>query len=305
MPTPRLDLRKLGQFVAAASAPSLAIAAERSFVTQQALSVGIRSLEREFGVALFDRSRRKLELTPAGRELYERAVPLLSGADQMIAAVRRVAATKDEEFTVGYSPALSRAEVYQLIDPAVGDHPDISFTLRQVFPDQLEPMLLGGDVDVVLRRGVATPNSLVSAIIAYQPLRLAVSATHDWADRSVVHITELREQPIVVWAPPHASFYTDYLVSHCRRAGFDPTLIVSRVQGAPPASAVVYHPDACAFVTEERGRTLSGRVSVIDFAAPPLVPVQGLWLPHTVSAARTTIVNGQHGPTAHQSPVDA
>ncbi|MFW0791934.1 LysR family transcriptional regulator [Gordonia sp. CPCC 205333] len=304
MSSPRLDLRKLEQFVAAASAPSLAVAAEQNFITQQALSVGIRSLEREFGVELFDRSRRKLELTSAGRELYERALPLLSGADQMVTAVRRVADARTEEFTIGHSPALSSNEVYRLVEPVIRRLPDLSVTLRQLYPSRLEPMLLDGDVDLVLRRGVATPDSLASAIITYQPLRLAVNAAHEWAGREVVDIAELADRPIVVWAPERHSFYTDYLVSHCRRAGFDPTLTVSRVQGAPPTSAVIYHPDACAFVTDEAGWAMSGEVAVIDFVAPPLVPVQGLWLPHTVSSARNILLSTQPV-TELQSPADA
>ncbi|GAB20784.1 putative LysR family transcriptional regulator [Gordonia effusa NBRC 100432] len=303
MPSPRLDLRKLEQFVAAASAPSLAVAAEQNFITQQALSVGIRSLEREFGVALFDRSRRKLELTRAGRELYDHALPLLSGADHMVTAVRRVAQERPEEFRVGHSPALSGNEAYRLVEPVVRECGDVSVTLRQVYPSRLEPMLLDGDVDMVLRRGVATPESLASAIITYQPLRLAVNATHEWAGRAVVDIAELADRPIVVWAPEHRSFYTDYLVSHCRRAGFDPMLIISRVQGAPPTSAVIYHPQACAFVTDDAGPAMSGDVRVIDFSSPPLVPVQGLWLPHTVSKARSILLAAQ-STTENRSPTD-
>ena len=310
MPAPRLDLRKLEQFVAVASAPSLAVAAEQSFITQQALSVGIKNLEREFGVELFDRSRRKLELTAAGRELFDRALPLLSGADRMVDAVRRVAAVDTEVFTVGYSPALSRDEIYQLIDPMVSEHPDLSVTLRQVYPSSLEPLLLDGEVDLVLRRGVSTPTALVSAILTYQPLRIAVEATHEWATRTSVGITELADRPIVVWAPEHHSFYTDYLVSHCRRAGFDPNLVVSRIQGAPPASAVLSYPDACAFVTDDAGPALRGRAMVLDLTAAPLVPVQALWLPHTVSAGRTTLLdahrnNARREATESPSPATA
>ncbi|NMO01379.1 LysR family transcriptional regulator [Gordonia sp. TBRC 11910] len=305
MPPTRLDLRKLEQFVAVVSAPSLAAAAEQTYITQQALSVSIRSLEREFGVALFDRSRRKLELTTAGRELFDRALPLLAGADRMAAEVLRVAADEAETFTVGYSPAFSRDEIYALIDPVVHAHPDLSITVRQVYPAQMEPMLLDSDVDVVLRRGVATPDTLACAIHSYQTLRIAVNASHEWAGRDRVDIAELSGRPIVVWAPEHRSFYTDYLVSHCRRAGFDPTLIVSRIQGVPPASAVVSYPDACAFVTDEAGTTLHGRVVVLDVAEPPLVPVQALWLPHTVCAPRTTLLTQRNPTTEHPSPATA
>ncbi|WP_243635344.1 helix-turn-helix domain-containing protein, partial [Tsukamurella pulmonis] len=71
MTTP--DLRRLEQFVAAMEEPSLAAAAGRLHLSQQALSAALRQLERELGTPLFTRSGRRLAPTAAARALYDGA----------------------------------------------------------------------------------------------------------------------------------------------------------------------------------------------------------------------------------------
>ena len=94
----------------------------------------------------------------------------------------------------------------------------------------------------------------------------------------------------MVWAPPHTSFYTDFLVAQCRRAGFEPDLLVNRVQGTPPATAVLTSPHAAAFVTDPPGPRSGGRVVVVELDDAPQVPVQALWLPHTTDPVRAELL---------------
>ncbi|MUM19248.1 LysR family transcriptional regulator [Mycobacterium sp. CBMA 623] len=283
-----LDSRRLFQFVVAAKAPTLAAAAAELFITQQALSSAIRQLERDLGVELFSRAQRNLQLTDAGRELYTGAKPLLAGI-RALANTTRNLSNPQRAFVIGHSPAISSAEVYRLIEPAVIANPTVSVTVRQVFPGTMRDGLLDGALDLALRRGVDMPTDLATDTLLYQPLRIAVVQSHTLALRDRIDITDLAEFPIVVWAPPRHSFYTDLLVSHCRRSGFEPRLLVNPVQGTPPYTAVLAHPDHCVFVTDDPGDIYRGKVRVIEIANPPLVPIQAVWLPHTVSAIRSAL----------------
>ncbi|ALR13595.1 LysR family transcriptional regulator [Mycobacteroides saopaulense] len=283
-----LDSRRLFQFVVAAEAPTLAAAAAELFITQQALSSAIRQLERDLGVALFSRAQRSLQLTDAGHELYTGAKPLLAGI-RVLANTTRNLSNPQRAFVIGHSPAISGEEVYRIIEPAVVADPTVSITIRQVFPGAMRDGLLDGSLDLALRRGVDMPTDLATDTLLYQPLRIAVVKSHNLAAHARIDIGELAEHPIVVWAPPRHSFYTDLLVSHCRRSGFEPRLLVNPVQGTPPYTAVLAHPDHCAFVTDDPGDVYQGKVRVIEIANPPLVPVQAVWLPHSVSTIRTTL----------------
>ncbi|KNA92079.1 MULTISPECIES: LysR family transcriptional regulator [Gordonia] len=297
-----LDTRRLEQFVAVAQAGTLAAAAEQMFLTQQALSTALRQLEREVGVTLFDRTGRRLVLTAAGENLLEGALPLLAGARELARSVRRRAAGVPDAFTIGHSPALSSDEVFALVEPALRLHPAVSVTLVKTFPDRFTDQLLSGELDVVLRRGVETPPQLTSSIVTYHPLRLAMAADHRLADADTVSVSSLLDVPIVVWAPERHSFYTDFLVAHLRGGGLEPTLRICRVQGAPPATAVLVDDDAVAFVTDPVGTSHENRVIVKDFDDPPLTPVQALWLPHTVSEFRTSLLNSAPRRTPEGQP---
>ncbi|MCK8613467.1 LysR family transcriptional regulator [Gordonia sp. C13] len=290
-----LDTRRLHQFVVAVESETLSAAAQQLFLTQQALSASIRQLEREVDVTLFDRSRRKLHLTDAGNTLYAGARALLAGNTSLLTEVRESARGIVRPFVVGHSPAISGEEVYHLIAPAIASMPHQPITARQVFPGQLQELLFANEIDVALRRGVDSPANLTSAVFAYHELRIAVVADHLLAHRRSITARDLADTPIVVWAPERKSFYTDFLISYCRRAGFEPTLVVNQIQGTPPFTAVRRYPEACAFVTDVPGDLQGGTVRVLAFDEPPLAPVQAMWLPHTHSAVRDAIVSGGGG----------
>ncbi|MGX7693707.1 LysR family transcriptional regulator [Gordonia polyisoprenivorans] len=288
---PLPDIRRLEQFVAVAESDTLADAATRVFVTQQALSTAIRRLENELGVSLFNREHRGLTLTPAGEDLLRNARAILTGARHLTRSVRAVAQQRPPVFVVGHSPALSGAEVFSIVESAVQRHEDIPVTARPVFPAQFVDDLLQNRVDLVLRRGIDTPSELISAVIGYQELRLAVTIDHPLATLDRISMSDVAEHPVIVWAPERHSYYTDFLVAHCRRSGFEPILRINRVQGTPPTTAVLVDTTACAFVTAPAGPAHGGRVMVKEFTDPPLSPIQALWLPHTVSDFRTAILN--------------
>lgn len=287
---PLPDIRRLEQFVAVAESGTLALAAKKLFLTQQALSTAIKRLEKELGVPLFDRSNRGLVLTAAGEELLQTARPFLVSARLLTQSVRRAADNKPREFRIGHSPAVSGSEVFSIAEEAVTQFPDYSMTAHQIFPDSFVSELQSGHLDLVLRRGVATPGELSAAVIAYQELRVALSSDDPLAEGTILPLEEFYRHPLVVWAPEHRSFYTDFLVSHCRRKGFDPPTYVNRVQGTPPTTAVLVYPDAFTFTTAPAGMSPCGRVAVRDLHDPPLSPIQALWLPNSVSPFRSAIL---------------
>ena len=71
-----MDLKQLQYFVTAADEGSISGAARRLFITQPPVSVQIQQLEKELGGPLVIRGGRRLELTPAGHELYRHATLL-------------------------------------------------------------------------------------------------------------------------------------------------------------------------------------------------------------------------------------
>lgn len=302
-PDDPLDLRRLQQFVCVAEQSGFSPAALQLHLSQQALSSSVAKLESHLGVALFDRSSRQVRLTPPGQTLYAGATVLLAAARTLTRQVRDAAVAPPRPFIVGHTPAITAEEVHRLLTPVRTYASEASITAIQHFPDALEQALLEGTIDVAIRRGIATPKNLATAVISYDPLRLAVASTHHLADRTSVTVGELRDERIIVWAPPGSSFYTDFILSTCRRAGFEPSFVVNRVQGTPPVTAVLDN-DAIAFVTASAGPTLDGAVVVVELTDPPLAPAQALWLPHTTSPIRDLLTTSR-ARNAGEAPEDS
>ncbi|KUI03014.1 LysR family transcriptional regulator [Mycobacterium sp. IS-3022] len=283
------DLRRLRHFIAVADAGGFTRAAEALHLSQQALSSSVQQLEKELDAKLFERVGRQVSLTRAGRLLLAEGQTLLAAAHTVADHVHRAAADTEAVFVVGHTPALSGAEVYTLMESAIAAFAETSFTFRQMFPDVLVAEVLDGSVHLGLRRGVVPPSNLAGAVIGYDRVRVAVPADHRLATRRKVDIHDLVSERIALWAPPGASYYSDFLMSACRRAGFEPGYVVSRVQGAATVAAPLTT-GAVGFVTAPAGPAMGGRVTVVDLVPVLHVPVQALWQRHTSSAVRDAVV---------------
>lgn len=295
------DLRRVEQFVVVAETGSFTGAAAHLHLSQQALSSSVRQLEIDLGVTLFSRAGRRIALTAAGETLLAEARPLLAAARTVDAHVRG-AASGEDAWIVGHSPALSGAEVYQLMEPAIDAFPHLSFTFRQLYPDALSAGVLDGSLQLGLRRGIAPTGELSGAVIGYHRVRAAVPSAHHLAGADRIDIADLAGERLALWAPPGSSYFSDFLMSACRRAGFEPDYVVSRVQGAAMVAAPVTT-GAIAMVTADPGLAMGGRVRILDLEPPLMVPAQAVWQRHTVSAVRDALLAPPDAPargTRHQ-----
>ncbi|GAB92325.1 putative LysR family transcriptional regulator [Gordonia rhizosphera NBRC 16068] len=286
-----LDLRRLRMFVTVADSPSLRVAADDLYITQQAVSSAIKELERNLGVELFSRSRRSLTLTAAGEALYHGALPLLAGGDQLTAKMRLMGTDRPIPFVIGHTPDLAPSEVFTIIEPVVLSDPAVPITVRPVFADRIHGELLHGEIDLALRRGVQSPPGLAGTVAAHHQLHLAVRTDHPLAQHDRITLRDLAEHDIVMSEAEEDTEYTQILISTCQGAGFEPRVVPSTLRGTPPHTGVITHPDACVFVTNEPGWIYGHRIRVIEFDDPPIAPVQALWLPHTSSEIRRSILD--------------
>lgn len=283
------DLRRLRQFIAIGDLGSITAAAASLHISQQALSSSMQQLEKDFNATLFRREGRRLTLTPAGELLLAEGRALLAAARTVSERVQQAAGGDAEVFVIGHTPAVSATEAYTLLEPAITAFPGASFTFRQLYPDELNDAVLDGTVQLGLRRGVLPTNELATAILGYDRVRLALPREHRLADRASVDIHELADDRIALWAPPGTSYYSDFLMAACRRAGFEPDYVVSRVQGAATVAAPLTT-GAATFVTTAPGPAMGGRVVVIELEPPLLVGAQAMWQRHTTSAIRDVLL---------------
>ncbi|MFF3001746.1 LysR family transcriptional regulator [Kitasatospora sp. NPDC057940] len=219
-----LHPRLLRGFVATAESLHFGRAAGRLHVAQQALSRDIRTLEGLLGDALFTRTTRSVELTPAGQRLLPRARRLLALHDEILAgaAARPLLLDLNSDVT---GPDLTADRV---LERARAAWPEGELLAR--FHGGLAAAaaeLLAHRLDVSFGRFAGLPAPLRDQL-AQRPVRLErisvmMADTHPLADRPVLRVAELTGHPVDVCAGnPATTEWTDLGVRLLREHGLTP-----------------------------------------------------------------------------------
>ena len=197
-----MDLRQLQHFVVLADESHFTRAARRVNIVQSALSSSIRSLEAELGTDLFERSTRRVKMTPAGRALYEKARTVLASAREAREAVAAVLGLKRRLLVIGAVQSLGAfVDLPGLLGAFHAAHPDIDIHLRQDSSTALVQKIADGDVDLALLPVFAAPDDIVVTKIACEALVVACAASHPLAGRGDVTLERLAREPFVDFQP--------------------------------------------------------------------------------------------------------
>ena len=193
-----MDTRQLAAFCAVVERRSFSRAAEQLGVTQPAVSLQIRSLEKRLGRQLLDRSGRRVEPTEAGHRLYRSAQRLLAHEEQLLAELGEEAEGElSGRLEIGASTGPGGTVLPVVLGEFQRRHPAVSVALsvsdtqhviEQVARRELELGVVGAQRR---HRGVAFEPFFRDEVV------LAVPRGHRFADRTVT-IDELREEPIVL-----------------------------------------------------------------------------------------------------------
>lgn len=141
-----MDLAQLRYFVAISRHRSFRQAAEAIHLAQPSLSQQIRRLEAELGVELFDRSRRPVALTEAGRLLLARATDILSDVDDIVTELRDADGRYRGKVVVGAMQYLAYLELPKLLSEFRQQHPSITMHLRIGNTAEIRSLLVNGDI---------------------------------------------------------------------------------------------------------------------------------------------------------------
>ena len=127
------------------------------------VSVQLKRLEEQLGQPLFDRSRRKLELTEAGQLAYRYADEIFSLGDEFLDALAGQPVDRPVELSVGVSDVMPKLVVRKLLDPALHLDTPVRLTCSEDRFDRLLGALATHDVDVVLADTPCPPGSGIKA----------------------------------------------------------------------------------------------------------------------------------------------
>jgi DNA-binding transcriptional LysR family regulator len=232
-----MDLRQMRQFVAVAEELHFGKAALRLNMAQPPLSQAIRRLELELGVELFDRSKRAVELTEAGRVFLSAARRTLMQAELARKMTQR-AATGVLDVRVGFvGPALHGALPGVLVIHR-GAYPEIDVhLLERTTADQIRG-ILAGDLDVGFVSGFTRHIAgLATQVVERAAYVVAVPANWELAQGNSIRLADLADKPFILPPQAYAGFYSDPLAM-LESAGIKPQVTQEAAQTATMLSLV-------------------------------------------------------------------
>lgn len=206
--TSPVELRQLEHFIAVAEELSFTRAARRLHVVQSGVSAAIRSLERELGCVLFERTSQQVRLTGAGAALLPEARATLHAAQAAQDAVRAAQDTLRGTVNVGAMASVEVVDLPALLGQLHARHSAIDVRLRLATTGSagLAHALLSGDLDVAfLSLPEHKPAGIDARELATVPLVLVVSAAHPLAQRGEVALADLAGEPFVDFPPGYGN----------------------------------------------------------------------------------------------------
>ncbi|MET8873149.1 LysR family transcriptional regulator [Nocardia sp. NPDC004278] len=190
-----MELRQLAYFVAVCEELSFSRAAARCYISQSAISHQIARLERDLGVALFERSTRAVVPTDATMRLLPLAKQMLS----LESAIRATVRTSGHRIRLAANMSFATRSL-SAIAGARAAHPDaeIEFVIKPF--RQRITAVADGDCDLALIRGSVEEPGLAVEKLWVEDLVIATSAAHPLAIREQVTLADLSPYPLLL--PP-------------------------------------------------------------------------------------------------------
>lgn len=298
-----LDARLLHAFIAVAEERHFGRAAKRLHLSQPPVSQRVRQLEENLGTPLFIRSTRQVSLTPAGAELYRRAIQLTQQAAAAEAAIKRLGEGAQGDLRIGFTRTVASRLLPRLLAHYREHKPDVTLHLHEDWSAQLVQLLLSEKLDLtLLRRSEANNHPDIRFILVdSEPFWLAMPKGHRLARRRKVHPSELSGETLVGYSASTALYFHEALkailahygvVAHIQHtsavptvlalvaAGMGVTLVPKSAAGLRPADTVAIpldDPDGvanavlyAAILNEEQRPIVTGVVDdLLKFGPPP------------------------------------
>jgi DNA-binding transcriptional LysR family regulator len=220
-----MELRHLRYFVAVAEELHFGRAAARVRIAQPPLSQQIRQLEQELGVTLFVRTKRRVELTEAGRALLDHARSILAEAERSKRIVQRAGRGEIGRIAIGFSSSADLDILPRVLRVWRERFPDVEVELLALLTAAQVDALRRGRIDVGFVRLPTEDAGLVLESIQHEPLIAVLPEGHGLARRARVRLGDLASETMLLFARHTAPGYHDVFIGACRRAGFTPRLL--------------------------------------------------------------------------------
>lgn len=220
-----MELRHLRYICAVADWHSFNRAAKALHVSQSTISEQILALENEIGVCLFNRSQRRVCLTPAGEVFVAEARKILAEAERSIELTRCAARGEIGSLNIGFVVWGTGRFFPSIIREFRRLHSGVRLSLMEMSPSAQPEALVKGSIDIGFTRPPQPPfDRLLRIETLYEdPLVAVLPADHRLANKPLP-LRNLSDEPFIMCDRSMSSVLFDKITALCGEAGFSPKI---------------------------------------------------------------------------------
>lgn len=217
-----MELRDLKSFIEVANYKSFTKAASHSYLSQPALSKAVKKLEEELHVELFDRSRRQLKLTDAGKIVYQQGIKALSSLSELTVLLDELINIAAGEIKIGVPPLIGTLFFPSIARNFSEQYPKVVLELVELGAKLIEDLVEEGQIDVgiiVLPSDEAKFN--ISPFVKDEFV-LYIHKDRALAQQPFVSLHQLQDEKFILFSREFTLH--DYIRRACIASGFTPTV---------------------------------------------------------------------------------
>ncbi|MDC0764795.1 LysR family transcriptional regulator [Brevibacillus sp. AG] len=225
-----MELLQLQYFLTVARMEHVTEAARSLHVTQSSLSKTIQRLEEDLGVPLFDRKGRKLRLNEFGSKFLCRVERALFELEQGKLELRDLSNPEHGTLELAVTTASTLPNILREFRKK---RPDIQFHVQMLTTQEMVTLLHRGEIDFCLSSPPIQEDGIECQIVFIDPILVAVPRGHRLADRSILSLTDLKDEWFVGVKKGYGT--RDFVDSICKSVGFTPKYVY---EGDEPARLI-------------------------------------------------------------------
>ncbi|MEU8730728.1 LysR family transcriptional regulator [Streptomyces tendae] len=194
-----MELQQMRYVLAVAETMSFTRAAERCHVVQSALSHQVARLEQELGTKLFERTTRRVRLTPAGEAFLPAARQCLAAAERAVAEVAAAVGEVRGQLRVGVISSVAAVDIPRALRDFRRRYPKVRVSLRVGASEELVGRVGEGDIEVAFLGlpTTARPQGVEAHVLGRDRLVAVVAPDHPLAGAEAVDLRRLAEEEFV------------------------------------------------------------------------------------------------------------
>jgi len=218
----QIELRHLKYFKVLAEELKFRVAAEKLFISQPGLTRQIQQMEEIFKVTLFDRTKRKVELTAAGLYLKEEVDFIFNHLETIKKQLENIGQGKESELRIGFLGSAAQNVVPDLILRLNKAYPGIQ-TLLDEMPNRMQVELIEKDkLDLGFVRLPRVPDGISRHPVFEDTFSLVLPGRHEVNEANFENIRQFSAEPFIFFSSEDSPLYYDLIMSICEDKGFRP-----------------------------------------------------------------------------------